>query len=73
MTRLHRFLRKQGIMAVKSTNPKYVAKSYERMFGPGERIQIDVKFVLYGFLLNKVEGQKFYQYNAINEYSRWRF
>ena len=60
-------------MAVKPANPKYVAKSYEQMFCLGERIQIDVKFVPSVFLVNEVKGQKFYQYTAINEYSRWRF
>ncbi len=42
---LYRFLLKKGIMAVKPANPKYVAKPYEQMSYPGQRIQIDVKFV----------------------------
>ena len=70
---LYRFLRKQGIMAVKPANPKYVAKPYEQMTYPGQRIQIDVKFVPAVCLVNEAKGQKFYQYTAIDEYSRWRF
>ena len=70
---LYRFLRKQGIMAVKPANPKYVAKPYEQMDYPGQRIQIDVKFVPSVCLVNEAKGQKFYQYTAIDEYSRWRF
>ena len=70
---LYRFLRKQGILAVKPDNPKYVAKPYEQMQYPGQRIQIDVKFVPSICLVNEAKGQHFYQYTAIDEYSRWRF
>ena len=70
---LYHFLRKQGIMAVKPANPKYIAKPYEQMSYPGQRIQIDVKFVPSVCLVNEAEGQHFYQYTAIDEYSRWRF
>ena len=73
VTGLYRFLRKQGIMAVKPANPKYVAKPYEQMQYPGQRIQIDVKFVPSVCLVNEAKGQKYYQYTAIDEYSRWRF
>lgn len=71
---LYRFLRKQGITAVKPANPKYVAKPYEKMSRPGQRIQIDVKFVPSACLVNsKVIGKQFFQYTAIDEYSRWRY
>lgn len=70
---LYRFLRKQGIMAVKPANPKYVAKPYEQMSYPGQRIQIDVKFVPSVCLVNEAKRHHFYQYTAIDEYSRWRF
>lgn len=70
---LYRFLRKQGIRAVKPANPKYVAKPYEQMQYPGQRIQIDVKFVPSVCLVNEAKGERFYQYTAIDEYSRWRF
>lgn len=32
-------------MAVKLPNPKYVPNPYEQMKYPGQRVQIDVKFV----------------------------
>ncbi len=41
---------------------------------PGQRIQVDVKFVPSACLVNsKVSGKHFFQYTAIDEYSRWRF
>lgn len=70
---LYRFLCRHDIMAVKPANPKYVARPYEPMQRPGQRIQIDVKFVPSVCLVNEAKGQHFYQYTAIDEYSRWRF
>ena len=73
ITGLYRFLRRQGMMAVKPQNSKYIPKPYEQMTYPGQRIQVDVKFVPSACLVNEAKGQRFYQYNAIDEYSRWRF
>ena len=74
ITGLYRFLRKQGIMAVHPPNPKYLPKPYEKMDYPGQRIQVDVKFVPSSCLKNsQVIGKQFFQYTAIDEYSRWRF
>ena len=73
ITGLYRFLKKQGMTAQKLPNPKYVAKPYEQMLYPGQRIQIDVKFVPSVCLFGDAEGKKFYQYTAIDEYSRWRY
>lgn len=70
---LYRFLRKQGIIAVKPQNPKYIPKPYQDMCYPGQRIQIDVKFVPSVCLVNGAKGKRFYQYTAIDEFSRWRF
>lgn len=42
---LYRFLKRLGMMAVHPPNPKYVPKPYEQMDHPGQRIQVDVKFV----------------------------
>ena len=71
---LYRLLRKQGIMAVHLPNPKYIPKPYEAMYYPGQRIQVDVKFVPSACLRNsQVIGKQFFQYTAIDEYSRWRF
>ena len=66
---LYRFLKKQGIMAQKLPNPKYIPKPYEQMKYPGQRIQIDVKFVPASCLVNGAKGKRFYQYTAIDEYS----
>lgn len=74
ITGLYRFLKRQDIMAVHPPNPKYIPKPYEQMVRPGQRIQVDVKFVPSACLVNsKVIGKHFFQYSAIDEYSRWRF
>ena len=57
--------------ARKLPNPKYVAKPYEQMLYPGQRIQIDVKFVPSDGLVGDAKGKNFYQYTAIDECSRW--
>ncbi len=67
ITGLYRFLRRQGIMAVKVPNPKYVPKPYEKMHYPGQRVQVDVKFVPAICLVNEAKGQKFYQYTAVDD------
>lgn len=69
---LYRVLTRSGQMAVKLPNPKYIPKPYEKMQYPGQRIQIDVKFVPAACLVGDAAGQKFYQYTAIDEYSRFR-
>ena len=66
VTGLYRILRRQGQMAVKPPNPKYVAKQYEQMQFPGQRVQIDVKFVPEVCMVGDAKGKKFYQYTAIN-------
>ena len=74
ITGLYRVLRRQGIMAVKPPNPKYIPKPYEQMRYPGQRVQFDVKFVPSACLKNsQVIGRQFFQYTAIDEYSRWRY
>ena len=71
ITGLYRVLIRQGEMAVKPKNPKYIPKPYEQMQYPGQRIQIDVKFVPSACIVK--EGEKYYQYTAIDEYSRYRY
>ena len=60
-------------MALKPPNPKYIPKHYEQMTSPGQRIQIDVKHVPAACLVGAVKGEKFYQYAAIDEFSRIRY
>lgn len=73
ITGLYRVLRKLGQIAIKPPNPKYIAKPYEQMKYPGQRVQIDVKFVPSICIVGDAKGQKFYQYTAIDEYSRFRY
>lgn len=74
ITGLYRFLKKNGLCADKLPNPKYIPKPYEHMSYPGQRIQVDVKFVPSSCLKNsRVIGKHFFQYTAIDEFSRWRF
>ena len=76
---LYRFLRKRGQMAVKLPNPKYTPKPYEKMQYPGQRVQIDVKYVPSSCLVGeavedaKENGGYYYQYTFIDEYSRFRY
>lgn len=51
---------------------KYIPKPYEQMSHPGERVQIDVKWVPVECIVGE-KGQRFYQYTAIDEFSRLRY
>lgn len=73
VTGLYRVLRRNGEMAVKPPNPKYIPKPYEQMQYPGQKVQIDVKFVPAACLVGEAKGKKYYQYTAIDEYSRFRY
>ena len=73
ITGLYRVLRRQGQMAVKPPNPKYIPKPYEKMLYPGQRVQIDVKVVPSACIVGESQGERFYQYTAIDEYSRFRY
>ena len=71
---LYRFLRKRGQMAVKLPNPKYIPKPYEKMQYPGQRVQIDVKFVPASCLVGDAgKDGGFFQFTFIDEFSRFRY
>ena len=76
---LYRLLRKRGQMAVKLPKPKYTPKPYEQMQYPGQRVQIDVKYVPTACLVGEAaaeateNGGYYYQYTFIDEYSRFRY
>ena len=70
---LYRFLRKQGMMAEKLPNPKYIPKPYEQMRYPGQRVQIDVKFVPASCIVGQEAGCKWYQYTFIDDFTRFRY
>ena len=76
---LYRVLRRTEQGAVKLPNPKYIPKPYEQMQYPGQRVQIDVKYVPAVCLVGaaavdaKENGGYYYQYTFIDEYSRFRY
>ena len=50
-----------------------ILQKHGQMPYPGQRIQIDVKFVPSACIVGNEKGKKFYQYTAIYEYSRFRY
>ena len=70
---LYRIMRRIGLQPMPSPKPKYVPKPYEKMLYPGQRVQIDVKFVPSSCLVGDAKGKHFFQYTAIDEYSRLRY
>ena len=72
---LWRVLKRLTLQPIKPPNPKYVAKPYEKMLYPGQRVQVDVKVVPLARIVPNADGlqERFYQYTAIDEYSRFRF
>ena len=68
-------LKRLTLQPIKPPNPKYVAKPYEKMLYPGQRVQVDVKVVPLACIVPNADGlqERFYQYTAIDEYSRFRF
>jgi transposase InsO family protein len=70
---LYRVMRRIGLQPMPAPKPKYVPKPYEQMLYPGQRVQIDVKYVPSACLVGDAKGKKFYQYTAIDEYSRLRY
>jgi hypothetical protein len=72
---LFRFMKQDGMDFQKPKNPKRVSKKYEEMRYPGERVQVDVKVVPNSCIEKgaQVRGDGWFQYTAIDEYSRFRF
>jgi len=68
---LYRVMRRLGYVGADKPKKKYVPKPYEQMTYPGERVQIDVKFVPLACITTK--GDRYFQYTAIDEYSRLRY
>lgn len=67
---LFRTMRKMGMFPQAKTQTPYKPKPYEQMTYPGQRVQIDVKFVPSCCVAAK--GLKLYQYTAIDEFTRLR-
>ena len=75
ITSLYRVMQRIGIYKkTPSKKKQYEAKPYEQMKYPGERIQVDVKYVPRKNLTEEVKERDgiYYQYTAIDEYTRQR-
>ena len=75
ITSLYRVMQRIGIYnKVPSKKKEYEPKPYEEMRYPGERVQVDVKYVPAKSLTKEVKEQdgRYYQYTAIDEYTRKR-
>ena len=76
ITSLYRMMVKIGIYTKAPSKKKvYEPKTYQQMKYPGERVQVDVKRVPSKCLTKELieQGEKYYQYTAIDEYSRLRY
>ena len=66
-------------LGLKTSTPKkkpvYQPKPYQQATFPGEKVQIDVKVVPTACIVGqaKEQGEKMYQYTAIDECTRFRF
>ncbi len=71
---LYKVLRRTDQLGTKLPNPKKKPKPYEKMAYPGQRVQIDVKYVPASCLVGDatIDGG-YYQYTFIDEYSRYRY
>lgn len=71
---LWRVLKRMAMQPTKPPNPKYIPKPYEKMRYPGQRVQIDVKYVPKACIVGEDSEMKegYYQYTALDEYSRFR-
>ena len=67
---LYSVLKRLHELPEKPKKKPYKPKPYEKMLYPGQRIQIDVKVVPRSCCPN---GERYYQYTALDEYSRLRY
>ena len=75
ITSLYRVMQRIGIYnKAPSKKKEYEPKPYEQMKYPGERVQVDVKYVPGKSLTKEVKEMdgRYYQYTAIDEYTRKR-
>ena len=75
ITSLYRVMQRIGIYnKAPSKKKEYEPKPYQQMTYPGERVQIDVKYVPAKSLTEEVKEMdgRYYQYTAIDEYTRKR-
>lgn len=67
---LLREIKRSGIEQEEKRRISYTPKPYQRAEYPGQKVQIDVKFVPSHCVVN---GQKYYQYTAVDECTRYCF
>ena len=75
ITSLYRVMQRLGIYnKAPSKKKEYEPKPYQQMTHPGERVQIDVKYVPLKCLTKEIKERdgRYYQYTAIDEYTRHR-
>ena len=75
ITSLYRVMQRIGIYKKTASKKKaYEPKLYQQMTHPGEKIQIDVKYVPRKCMSKELVDmeEKYYQYTAIDEYTRQR-
>jgi len=70
---LYRVLRREGVIGPPKKKPRRKPKPYEAILQPGERFQVDVKYVPAASLTGQLAGKKLYPYTAIDECTRWRY
>ena len=63
-------VRLKALKSVKKKKTKRKCKPYRRADYPGQKIQIDVKYVPSYCV---TDGRKYYQYTAVDECSRWTY
>lgn len=71
---LYRVLRRLELFRLKTKNPKRRSTvPFDPALFPGQRVQVDVKHVPGSCIRDVVPGTKYYQYTALDEYSRFRY
>ena len=75
ITSLYRVMQRIGIYKkMPSKKKRYEPKPYQQMTYPGEKVQIDVKYVPRKCMTEELQEleERYYQYTAIDEYTRQR-
>ena len=75
VTSLYRMMIKLGIYKKTPSKKRvYEPKEYQQMQYPGQRVQVDAKYVPMKCLTKelKEQGERYFQYTAIDEYTRMR-
>ena len=72
LSSLYKLLRRENVIASPKKRKRRKNKPYEPILMPGERFQMDVKYVPKECLVCALNGKKPYQYTAIDECTRWR-